>query len=95
MLTISEKQDDFATKVTEILQKQGIRANFDLRNEKIGFKIREHTLQKVPYLLVIGDKEVESGSVAVRTREGTDLGVMSIDKISEILRQEIAAKSRM
>ncbi|KTC97787.1 threonine--tRNA ligase [Legionella erythra] len=95
VLTISEKQDDFATKVTEILQKQGIRANFDLRNEKIGFKIREHTLQKVPYLLVIGDKEVESGSVAVRTREGTDLGVMSIDKISEILRQEIAAKSRM
>lgn len=95
VLTISEKQDDFATKVTEILQKQGIRANFDLRNEKIGFKIREHTLQKVPYLLVIGDKEVESSSVAVRTREGTDLGVMSIDKISEILRQEIAAKSRM
>ncbi|KTD49882.1 threonyl-tRNA synthetase [Legionella rubrilucens] len=95
VLTISEKQDAFATKVTEILQKQGIRANFDLRNEKIGFKIREHTLQKVPYLLVIGDKEVESGSVAVRTREGADLGVMSIDKIGETLQQEIAAKSRM
>ncbi|MDX1838698.1 threonine--tRNA ligase [Legionella taurinensis] len=95
VLTISEKQDAFATKVTEILQKQGIRANFDLRNEKIGFKIREHTLQKVPYLLVIGDKEVESGSVAVRTREGADLGVMTIDKIGETLQQEIAAKSRM
>ncbi|QRN02841.1 threonine--tRNA ligase [Legionella sp. MW5194] len=95
VLTISEKQDAFATKVTEILQKQGIRANFDLRNEKIGFKIREHTLQKVPYLLVIGDKEVESGSVAVRTREGADLGVMAIDKIGEMLQQEIAAKSRM
>ncbi len=60
VLTISEKQHEFARKVTIILQKQGIRANFDLRNEKIGFKIREHTLQKVPYLLVIGDKEVET-----------------------------------
>ncbi len=58
-------------KLLNILQKQGIRANFDLRNEKIGFKIREHTLQKIPYLLVVGDKEVESNSVAVRTREGS------------------------
>ena len=73
VLTISDKQHDYATKMTKILQKQGIRANFDLRNEKIGFKIREHTLQKVPYLLVIGDKEVETDSVAVRTREGADL----------------------
>lgn len=95
VLTISEKQDAFAMKVTEILQKQGIRANFDLRNEKIGFKIREHTLQKVPYLLVIGDKEVESDSVAVRTREGADLGVMRVDTICETLRQEIAVKSRI
>lgn len=92
VLTISEKQHDFAEKITNILQKQGIRANFDLRNEKIGFKIREHTLQKVPYLLVIGDKEVESNSVAVRTREGIDLGVMCVDAICELLQKEIATK---
>ncbi|KTC85131.1 threonine--tRNA ligase [Legionella brunensis] len=92
VLTISDKQHDFAAKMTQILQKEGIRANFDLRNEKIGFKIREHTLQKIPYLLVIGDKEVENNTVAVRTREGTDLGVMSIDTICDTLRREIAAK---
>lgn len=94
VLTISKKQHDFAAKVTTILQKQGIRANFDLRNEKIGFKIREHTLQKIPYLLVIGDKEVENGSVAVRTLDGSDLGVMSVDTICDVLRQEVAAKGR-
>ncbi|KTD01662.1 threonine--tRNA ligase [Fluoribacter gormanii] len=92
VLTISEKQNDYAQKVTQILQKRGIRANYDLRNEKIGFKIREHTLQKVPYLLVIGDKEVESNQVAVRSREGTDLGVMTIDTICDTLAQEIARK---
>lgn len=95
VLTISDKQHDFAQKVTNILQKQGIRANFDLRNEKIGFKIREHTLQKVPYLLVIGDKEVEKNAVAVRTREGNDLGVMSVDTICDVLHKEIAAKGRV
>ncbi|WP_058533300.1 threonine--tRNA ligase [Legionella saoudiensis] len=92
VLTISEKQNAYAEKVTQILQKRGIRANFDLRNEKIGFKIREHTLQKVPYLLVIGDKEVEANQVAVRTREGADLGVMTIDTICDTLVQEIAHK---
>ncbi|KTD13025.1 threonine--tRNA ligase [Legionella jamestowniensis] len=92
VLTISEKQDDFARKVTEILQKQGVRANFDLRNEKIGFKIREHTLQKIPYLLVIGDKEVENKAVSVRTREGADLGTMNIDTICDTLQREITAK---
>nr|HAT8714432.1 threonine--tRNA ligase [Legionella jordanis] len=95
VLTISEKQHPFAEKVSQILKKQGIRANFDLRNEKIGFKIREHTLQKVPYLLVIGDKEVETNSVSVRTREGKDLGVMNIDTICDILRQEIVAKGEV
>lgn len=92
ILTISEKQNDYAEKVTKILQKRGIRVNFDLRNEKIGFKIREHTLQKVPYLLVIGDKEVESGQVAVRSREGLDLGVMTIDTICDTLAREIVRK---
>ncbi|VEB33227.1 threonine--tRNA ligase [Legionella cherrii] len=92
ILTISEKQNEYAKKITQILQKRGIRANYDLRNEKIGFKIREHTLQKVPYLLVIGDKEVESNQVAVRSREGADLGVMTIDAICDTLTQEIARK---
>ncbi|WP_454785671.1 threonine--tRNA ligase [Legionella sp. WA2024007413] len=92
VLTISEKQNEYAQKVTQILQKKGIRANYDLRNEKIGFKIREHTLQKVPYLIVIGDKEVESNQVAVRSREGIDLGVMTIDTICDTLAQEIARK---
>lgn len=92
VLTISEKQNEYAEKVCNILQKNGIRASFDLRNEKIGFKIREHTLQKVPYLLVIGDKEVEAGQVAVRSREGVDLGVMTIDTICDTLAQEIKRK---
>ena len=92
ILTISEKQNEYAKKITQILQKRGVRANYDLRNEKIGFKIREHTLQKVPYLLVIGDKEVESNQVAVRSREGADLGVMTIDTICDTLMQEIARK---
>jgi threonyl-tRNA synthetase len=94
VLTISEKQNEYAEKVTQTLQKRGIRANFDLRNEKIGFKIREHTLQKVPYLLVIGDKEVETGQVSVRSREGVDLGVMTIDTICDTLAHEIAAKGQ-
>lgn len=93
VLTISEKQNAFAQEVTEILKKSGIRAIFDLRNEKIGFKIREHTLQRVPYLLVIGDKEVERGEVAVRSREGVDLGVMTIDALCDTLAQEISHKT--
>ena len=93
VLTISEKQNDYGAKVNEILLNNGFRANFDLRNEKIGFKIREHTLQKVPYLVVIGDKEVEQNSVTVRTRDGTDLGMMTIDTFCDTLRQEIKTKS--
>ncbi|QDP71107.1 threonine--tRNA ligase [Legionella israelensis] len=92
ILTISEKQNEYAKKITQILQKHGIRANFDLRNEKIGFKIREHTLQKIPYLLIIGDKEVENNQVSVRTREGVDQGVMSLDEICATLQREIESK---
>ncbi len=94
ILTISEKQNEYAEKVCQILRNKGIRASFDLRNEKIGFKIREHTLQKVPYLLIIGDKEVENNLVAVRTRDGTDLGVMTIDTVCDTLLHEIAAKTQ-
>jgi len=92
VMTISEKQSQYAEKVANILQKKGLRAQLDLRNEKIGFKIREHTLQKVPYLLVIGDKEVETSQVALRTREGAELGVMTVDAVYDTLSQEIARK---
>ncbi|KTC64535.1 threonyl-tRNA synthetase [Legionella adelaidensis] len=95
VLTISEKQNEFGQKILTFLQNNGIRANFDLRNEKIGFKIREHTLQKVPYLLIIGDKEVENNQVTVRSREGTDLGVMTIDTVCDFLLKEVAAKKRI
>ncbi|HET7395599.1 MAG TPA: His/Gly/Thr/Pro-type tRNA ligase C-terminal domain-containing protein, partial [Gammaproteobacteria bacterium] len=67
----------------------GLRAESDLRNEKIGFKIREHTLQRVPYLLVAGDREMETGSVAVRTREGQDLGSLSIEAFARHLADEV------
>jgi threonyl-tRNA synthetase len=92
VLTISEKQNDYALEVAKILQSRGLRAKFDLRNEKIGFKIREHTLQKVPYLLIIGDKEVENRQVTVRLRDGRDLGAMPIDAICDTLNQDIMAK---
>ena len=94
VLTISEKQNEYAEKVNQILRNKGIRTHFDLRNEKIGFKIREHTLQKVPYLLIIGDKEVENNQVTVRTRDGTDLGVMTIDTICDTLLHEIEVKAQ-
>ena len=78
VLNITDAQASYASSLTEQLQQAGLRVKSDLRNEKIGFKIREHTLQKVPYLLVVGDKEVESDSVAVRTRTGEDLGTMTV-----------------
>ena len=72
----------------------GFRAESDLRNEKIGFKIREHTLQKVPYLLVVGDREVENGQVAVRARNGEDLGAMSIEEFENLLTEAVAKRGR-
>ena len=94
ILNITDNQADFSKKVEEMLLKQGIRAKTDLRNEKIGFKIREHTIQRVPYLLVIGDREVESNSVAVRTRSGGDLGSQTIETLIEGLNAEIASRGR-
>ena len=78
--------------MVEYLKKQGLRVNLDLRNEKIGFKIREHTLQRIPYLLVAGDREVESNTVAVRTQSGKDLGVMSLDQCANRFQTEIASR---
>ena len=94
VMNISEKQADFARKVEKNLLESGFRVNSDLRNEKIGFKIREHTLLKVPYLLVIGDREVETQTIAVRTRGGEDLGSMSVDQFKELLNTAISRRGR-
>lgn len=87
VLNITDAQRDYAENLTKSLCEAGFRVESDLRNEKIGFKIREHTLQKIPYLLVVGDKEVESGAVAVRTRSGEDLGSLSVDDLKGHLQQ--------
>lgn len=92
ILNITDNQAEYVKKVEESLQNKGFRVASDLRNEKIGFKIREHTLQKIPYLLVIGDKEVENNAIAVRTRSGEDLGSMSVDAFVEHLNKDIASK---
>ncbi len=89
VLNISEKQSDYCKKVVETLGNQGFRVKLDLRNEKIGFKIRQHTLAKVPYLLVVGDREVESGTVAVRTRTGEDQGSMQVEAFAKHLAEDV------
>jgi len=93
VMNITDKQAEFAQELAEFLQKQGFRVDSDLRNEKIGFKIREHTLQKVPYLLVVGDREVQDRSVAVRTREGKDLGSYLLDDLARLLKEQVAQRS--
>ncbi len=93
VMNITDHQSEYVEKVAEILQKQGLRVEMDLRNEKIGFKIREHTLARVPYLLVVGDREVENGTVAVRTRTGEDLGSISIEAFAERMSEEIDRRS--
>lgn len=92
---ITDNQADYVRKIEKTLRDNGIRVIPDLRNEKIGFKIREHTIQRVPYLLVVGDKEVENQSVAVRTRDGNDLGVMTLDAFLDRLTAEIARRGRI
>ncbi|MDK1025564.1 MAG: threonine--tRNA ligase [Gammaproteobacteria bacterium] len=95
VLTITDAQAEYAQSVAETLQQKGFRVNADLRNEKIGFKIREHTMQKVPYLLVVGDREVAAGQVAVRARNGEDLGAMSLPEFEARLSAEIERKGRV
>lgn len=90
VMNITDNQADYAAKVTKELQEQGLRVISDLRNEKIGFKIREHTIQRIPYLLITGDREVAEGKVAVRTRDGEDLGSMSMSEFVARLRSELA-----
>ncbi len=96
VLTITDRQSEYAEKVVQTLNSQGFRAKADLRNEKIGFKIREHTLHKVPYLIILGDKEGENETVAVRrTIGGDDLGVMALDAFIEHLSADVERRSRV
>ena len=91
VLNVSEHQADYAAAVADALRKAGWRAAADLRNEKISYKIREHSLQKLPYQLIVGDKEKQAANVAVRTRGGEDLGAMSLSVFIERLRNEAGA----
>ena len=94
VLNITDKQSAYCTQVEESLKNKGFRAISDLRNEKIGYKIRDLTLQKIPYLLIVGDKEVESRTVAVRAREGSDLGAMSLDAFCGHLQRDVSNYGR-
>ena len=94
VMNITDNQADYVKMIEKALREKGIRVIPDLRNEKIGFKIREHTIQRVPYLLVIGDKEVENQSLAVRTRDGQDLGVMNLEAFIAHLTADIARRGR-
>ncbi len=93
VLNITDAQADYVRSVAKTLQNQGLRVNLDLRNEKITYKIREHSMQKLPYLIVVGDKEMAAGTVAVRARGGQDLGAMSLDAFVQKILGDIASKS--
>ncbi len=95
LMNITDDQDEYINKTAEILKNQGLRVETDLRNEKVGFKIREHTLQRVPYLLVAGEREAGSNSLAVRTRSGKDFGAMPVEVIAQKLANEIASRGRI
>ncbi len=95
VMNITDKQAGYATELAEFLENHGLRAHADLRNEKVGFKIREHTIQKTPFLLVVGDKESESKTVAVRARNGAELGTMSWDQLLAHLQSEVLQRGRV
>jgi threonyl-tRNA synthetase len=92
VLTITDRQADYARQVEHRLKAAGLRVAADLRNEKITYKIREHSLQKLPYQLVVGDKEMQAGTVAVRTRGGEDLGAMALEALAARLEDEAKAR---
>jgi threonyl-tRNA synthetase len=94
VLNITDRQAEYAARTAAFLRKAGIRTETDLRNEKIGFKIREHTLQRVPYQLVVGDREMGDETVAVRARDGRDLGSLSLQACTDRLASEIACRGR-
>jgi len=93
VLNITDSQSEYARQVAKTLLNQGLRVDLDLRNEKITYKIREHSMQKLPYILVVGDKEMAAGAVAVRARGNKDLGVMSLDAFSQKIADDIKNKS--
>jgi threonyl-tRNA synthetase len=90
VINITDKHEAYAQAVYKRLLEQGVRIKIDLRNEKIGFKIREHSMQRVPYILIIGDKELENQTITVRTQKGDDLGSLKLDDLVVKLSQEIA-----
>src|SRR5699024_5255412 len=92
VLNITDAQADYAQEVTHALRATGLRAECDLRNEKVGYKIREHTMARVPYMLVVGDREREAGAVAVRTRAGEDLGSMPMAAFTAKAQAEVQAR---
>ena len=92
IMSITDAQADYVEKLEKSLKNQGFRVESDLRNEKIGYKIREHTIQRIPYLLVIGQREAQDGTVAVRTREGEDKGIFSVGEFVDLLTREIASR---
>ncbi|MBT8074371.1 MAG: threonine--tRNA ligase, partial [Xanthomonadales bacterium] len=94
VLNITDRQDERCKEISESLENKGFRVDLDLRNEKIGFKIRHHTLRRVPFLLVVGDREVEEGTVAVRTREGENLGSMKVEDFARHLESEVARRGK-
>ena len=93
VLNITDSQAEYCGEIAKTLRNQGLRVETDLRNEKITYKIREHSMQKVPFILVAGDKEKEAGTVAVRARGNKDLGVMSLQAFSELIAADIARKA--
>ena len=94
ILNITDNQRDYCQNLAKKWDSLGYRVNADLRNEKIGFKIREHTLNKVPYLVVVGDKEVDNNAVAVRTRKGEDLGTLSLEAFEQFLSEDVERKGK-
>jgi threonyl-tRNA synthetase len=92
---ITNSQDDYCLKIAENLKNQGLRVETDLRYEKVGFKIREHTMKRVPFLLVAGDREVEAHTLAVRTRGGKDLGSLELNELTALLCDEVASRGRL
>ncbi|MEM7017039.1 MAG: threonine--tRNA ligase [Pseudomonadota bacterium] len=95
VMCITDRQLEYANEVADALRKQGLRVETDLRNEKIGLKIREQTLQRVPYMLVVGDREQAEQKVAVRTRKGNDLGTMAVDEFAQVLQTNISARENV
>jgi len=95
VLNITDNQADYAIQVTQALKNKGFRVLNDLRNEKIGFKIREHTIQKIPYLLIVGDREVETHTLAIRTRDGGDLGSMTVESFADHLAKTVNLRGKM